>query len=92
VSGELAQSGFLRSEADPGTGECVSEGTPFDTAGSTDPAVDVIGFRRRDLRTLLSRYKVAVDVVDGAALTTEGAMESVSFGNVLFHAVMDVAE
>ena len=37
-------------------------------------------------------YKVAVDVVDGATLTTEDAMESAGFGNVLFQAVMDVAE
>ena len=37
-------------------------------------------------------YKIAVDVIDGATLTTEGAMESAGFGNVLFQAVMNVTE
>ena len=44
ASAELAQSGILRAEADPRKGERVSEGTPFDTAGSADPAVELIEF------------------------------------------------
>jgi len=59
----------------------VLQGTPFDTAGSVDPAVELIGFSWRVLRTLLSGYKIAVDVVDGAALMTECAMESAGFVN-----------
>ena len=60
-----AEQAFNRSVADKslshvsrlGSAWRVSEGTGFDTAGSADLAVYSVGFRRRVLRTLLSRVQ-----------------------------------